>query len=165
MAVTLNHQNNSVAQNYDSEYAIDELVISVIQKTDDFSSASPVERREIVQVLLTTVILQINALDSMYNAIDNCHINGETSEWDKAVASLVGFLEGPNDGGSDRGILFYKLGQFLCENSDTCRNSDLEPSTMLMNKLEDGRDFLLSSDCISAQEQVYDIELTLHVSS
>jgi hypothetical protein len=155
MATRDNHEFNTNAQYYDSEYVLDDLIISVIQKTGDFASASGVERRAVVEALLTTVVLPIYALDSMYNAIDICDIaqvEKAASEWDKAAASLIGFTES---------ALFFNLGSQLCEFAPACTSAEV--NTNLLQALNDGQDQLLNSDCISAQEKIYEIELMMQV--
>ncbi|KAL7522638.1 hypothetical protein ACHAWX_007338 [Stephanocyclus meneghinianus] len=167
MALAYNHEKNTVAQSYDDKFAIDDLVTDVIQKSGDFILASSIQRRQVIETLLATIVLPIYALDSFYTAIDTCtsnQIDGQdqhdTSEWDKAVASLVGFLEGPNDGGSDKGILFYNLGQNLCDNAGACENGgDAKVNNLLMTSFKDGQAQLLDSDCTSAEQTVFMIEI------
>jgi hypothetical protein len=168
MALAVNHDKNTIAADYDAEYPIDELVTSVIKKTGVFDSASSLERREVVEILLATVVLPIYALDSMYNAIDVCDNNPgqqDTSEWDKAVASLIGFAEGRGDGVSDNGRLFYTLANTLCASAGTCNESNIaKVNDLLMAEFNDGKDQLLSSNCASAEEHIYNIEVYLQVS-
>eukprot|EP00804_Cyclotella_cryptica_P018112 CCRYP_005898-RB/>CCRYP_005898-RB protein AED:0.02 eAED:0.02 QI:1433/1/1/1/0.93/0.88/17/82/2547 len=167
MALAYNHEKNTAAQSYDAKFAIDDLVTSAIQKTGDFISTSSIQRRQVVETLLATIVLPIYALDSLYNAIDTCtnnQIAGEgqhdTTEWDKAAASLVGFLEGPNDGGSGKGALLYNLGQVLCANAGACDNGGgADVNNLLMASFKDGKDQLLESDCTSAEQHVYEIEI------
>ena len=171
MALAYNHEKNTVAQSYDNKFAIDDLVTNVIQKTGDFVSASSIQRRQVVETLLATVVLPIYSLDSLYRSIDTCTNNQsagqgqhDTSEWDKAVASLVGFLEGPDNGGSDKGVLFYNLGQFLCANSDACNNDGgAEVNDLLMTSFKDGKAQLLEADCASAEQHVFEVEVYIQV--
>lgn len=165
MAQAVNHEKNTIARDYDTAYELDDLIISVIQKTGDFTSASAVEMRAVVEILLATVVLPIYALDQMYRAIDVCNMNQvqkAASEWDKAVASLVGFSEGPYPGGNEGGALLYNIGQFLCTNAATCTESEV--NTLLMTALTNGKDQLLNSECTAAEEHIYEIELFVQVS-
>ena len=168
MAQADSHEKNTLGQSYDSEYDIDELITSVIMATDDFSSASSVERREVAQVLLAAIVLPLYALDSMYKAIDNCNSNQnaqDTSEWDKAVASLIGFTEGTDAGGSEKGLLFYNIGQMLCSSAGSCGESNIgRVNELLLTAFNDGKDQLLNGDCAAAEDYIYQIELYMQVS-
>ena len=168
MAQADSHEKNTIGESYDSEFDIDELILSVIMATDDFSSASSMERREVVQVLLVAIVLPLYALDSMFRAIDNCNSNQntqDTSEWDKAVASLIGFTEGTDAGGSEKGLLFYNIGQMLCNSADSCGASNIgEVNELLFTAFNEGKDQLLSGDCAAAEDYIYQIQLYMEVS-
>ena len=163
MAQSDNHENNTIAEDYDNEYSIDDLVQSVIMKTDDFSLASSIERSEVVKALLGTIVLPIYAYDSMWNAVDSCNdgINQQdTSEWDKAVASLVGFLR------TAKGTMIYGVGQLMCLTAGTCNEGEeAEVNEELLKTLEGGKVFLQDGSCMSAQAVVqYQIVMYLQVS-
>lgn len=163
MAQLDNHENNTLAEEYDNEYSIDDLVESVIMKTNDFNLASSIERREVVKALLGTVVLPIYAFDSMWNAVDNCNdgINQQdTSEWDKAVASLVGLLR------TSKGTMIYGVGQLMCLTAGICiEGEEAEVNEELLKTLNDGKDDLLDGNCMSAEAVVqYQIVIYLQVS-
>jgi hypothetical protein len=167
MANAVHHEQNTLAVEYSNEYDIYTLIENIILKKSDFewNEATSVQRRELVEILLATVVLPVYALDSMYSAVDNCNNGQDSVEWDKAVATLIGYLEGPDDGGSEKGTLLYDIGQYLCSNANTCNdNGDAEVNRLLMNELKLGKQNLDSKQCTLASESIYTIEILFQVS-
>jgi len=76
---------------------------------------------------------------------------------------LVGWTEGSQDGGSsNNGVLFYNIAQYLCRATGKCNiANDSEVNRSLITRLEEGKQQLLSKDCVGAYTQAMEIEKLL----
>ena len=114
---------------------------------------------------MVAITLHVYAIDSLFTADDLCDDNGSAAvkAWDTAVAALVGWTEGSQDGGSsDNGVLFYNVAQYLCKEAEKCNMvNDSEINRLLMSRLKEGKQHILSKDCVAAYTQANEIEKLL----
>ena len=162
-----NNGQNYVANSLKSEYGEDFaniIIDSAIMGTGNFSTSSPKARRAVVEDAMAIIVLHSYAITAMYTGIDNCNEGKpDTYWWDDAVASLVGWAEGTESGGSNsNGFLFYEFAQNLCTDVDLCNiGDDSEVNRLLMLALTDGKQNLLDLDCSSADEDLAEVELLI----
>ena len=135
------------------------------EKSSMFQDLSNFQRRVITEAYMVAFSSHIYAIDSLFRADELC--NDDTSDavnaWDTAVAVLVGWMEGSRDGGSsDNGVLFYNIAQYLCEEAEMCNIADdSELNRSLISRLEEGKQQLLTKDCVPAYTQAMEIEKLL----
>lgn len=110
------------------------------------------------------MIMFMTALQNMHEAIGNCEANetvqdAATAEsWDKAAASIIGFLEGTENGGSNEGELFFALAKKYCDGFGTCSSSSSTNGVSAANNdrivsiLYSGRGAVSSRSCSKLKE-------------
>ncbi len=161
------NDQNFISNDFTSKYGDnfqDKIITDAIQGKGDFESFSPRSRRVATEAAMVIIVLHSYALDAMYTGIDYCNKGDQdTYWWDDAVASLVGWAEGTNTGGSaSNGFLFYNIAQYLCDVSRTCKDGgDSEVNRLLMVALTEGKESLWALDCASAESRLADVELLL----
>jgi len=70
--------------------------------------------------------------------------------WDEAAAFYVGSLEKTQ--GSPEGKLLYRLAEKRCKNFNTCQGGKSPVNKYIMEKLNEGRDMLVNSQCDEVKE-------------
>ncbi len=146
-----------------SDFDANEIVLETFDESSSmFQDISSYERRVMAEASMVSIMLHIYAIDSLFWADELCDSNGSDAvkAWDTAVAALVGWAEGPLDGGSsDNGVLFYNVAQYLCDAAGTCNMAnDSELNRSLIDHLEEGKQKLLSKDCVAAYTQAMEVE-------
>ena len=135
------------------------------EESSTFKDLSNFQRRIMTEASIVAITLHIYALDSLFRADELCDTNGSgaVKSWDTAVAALVGWTEGSEDGGSsDNGVLFYNIAQYLCKKAGKCNMADdSEVNRSLISRLQEGKQQLLSKDCVGAYTQAMEIEKLL----
>lgn len=146
--------------------AVNEIVYNAFdEESSMFQNASSLQRRVITEAYLVAITSHIYAIDSLFRADELCDDNGSEAikAWDTAVAVLVGWTEGSQDGGSsDNGVLFYNIAQYLCKEAGKCNAAnDSEVNRQLIRRLKEGKQSILSKDCVAAYTQANEIEKLL----
>lgn len=120
-------------------------------------------------------IMFMAALQSMHEAIGECEASSADSDataaeyWDRAAASIIGHMEGSNNGGADAGMLIYNLGKRHCDEFGTC--SSPSPPIVLSAKVNDdiksllysGRGAVLHSSCAELRKAATELQPLLLV--
>lgn len=143
-----------------------EIVLEAFdEESSIFQDISAYERKVMAEASMVSITLHIYAIDSLFWADELCDSNGSDAvkAWDTAAAALVGWTEGSKDGGSsDNGVLFYNIAQYLCKAAGTCNMAnDSELNRSLIGLLEEGKQQLLSKDCVGAYTQAMEVEKLL----
>jgi hypothetical protein len=167
------HGSNMVANSFNAEYQKDnfpdELIMDAIKSEGVFARATPIQRRIVTETSLATIVLHMYAIDKMYKSVDVCNtgVTDPDNWWDRGVASLIGWSEGTEDGGSeDSGTLFYDISQYVCAWYETCvADGDAKVNKMLMSSLKEGKQSLTDLDCGTAEAKLNEAELYLQVST
>ncbi|CAB9498002.1 expressed unknown protein [Seminavis robusta] len=121
------------------------------------------------------MIMFMAALQGMHEAIGECEANEAVRDttsaefWDKAAASIIGHLEGTENGGSREGMLFFALAKDHCSEFDTC--SSPSPAASLSAEVNDkivsllyaGRGAVLSRSCSELRKATAELEPLLLV--
>lgn len=121
------------------------------------------------------MIMFMVALQGMHEAIGECEANEAERDttssefWDKAAASIIGHLEGADNGGSRDGMLFFALAKNYCEEFGTC--SSPSPAISISAKNNDkivsllyaGRGAVLSRSCSELRKVTRELEPLLLV--
>lgn len=150
----------------DGDDVAQEIVFEALdEESSILQDVSAYERRVMAEASMVSIALHIYAIDSLFWADELCDSNGSDAvkAWDTAVAALVGWTEGSLDGGSsDNGVLFYNIAQYLCKAAGTCNMAnDSEVNRSLIGLLEEGKQQLLSKDCVGAYKQAMEVEKLL----
>jgi len=146
--------------------AANEIIVEVFdEESSMFQYHTSLERRVMAEAYLVAITSHIYAIDSLFWADDLCDDNGSDAiqAWDTAVAALVGWTEGSQDGGSsDNGVLFYNIAQYLCKTAGKCNvANDSEVNRLLISRLKEGKQEIRSKDCVAAYTQANEIEKLL----
>lgn len=145
--------------------AHDNVLEAFNEESSILKDISSYQRRVMAEASMVSISLHIYAIDSLFWADELCDSNGSDAvkAWDTAAAVLVGWTEGSQDGGSsDNGVLFYNIAQYLCKAAGTCNMAnDSEVNRSLIELLEDGKQQLLSKDCVGAYTQAMEVEKLL----
>lgn len=127
--------------------------------------ATSIQRKVLAEATLVAITLHIYAIDSLFKAVELCDVDASTAatSWDNGVAALVGWMEGPEDGGSsNNGVLFYNIAQFLCDEADKCNmNNDSEVNRLMIRRLKEGKQHLNSRECVAADTSAIEVEKLL----
>jgi hypothetical protein len=158
-------RKGSLLQELYSESA-DEIISEAFnEKSVMLQGVTAQQRKVLAEASMVAITLHIYAIDSLFRAVEICDDNGSAAVtfWDKAVAALVGWMEGSEEGGSsDNGVLFYNIAQYLCTEADTCNTAtDSKVSRLLISRLNEGKQHLLSKDCVYAETQAIEVEKLL----
>ena len=114
----------------------------------------------------------MTALQKMHEAIGECEANQAERDttsaefWDKAAASIIGHLEGTENGGSNDGMLFFALAKQHCEEFETCSsnvNLAAEVNDKIVSLLYAGRGAVLSRSCSQVRKATNELEPLLLV--
>jgi Low iron-inducible periplasmic protein len=155
-------------------YANDEKYAdTLVQRA--FSSDSKlgvVQRRALVVGTSKYVILQMAALQSMYEAIGACIAGGTEREatasksWDKAAAYMIGSLEGEAEAGSNNGKFFWQLSKQYCKEFNTCSpevSGSAVNNDQIKTLLYAGRGAIVSGNCDELRKATRDLGSNLLV--
>ena len=127
--------------------------------------ATSIQRKVLAEATIVAITLHIYAIDSLFKAVELCDVDASTAatSWDNAVAALVGWMEGPEDGGSsNNGVLFYNIAQYLCDEADKCNmNNDSEVNRLMIRHLKEGKQHLNSRECVAADTSAIEVEKLL----
>lgn len=165
-------QFDSFVRFYDgNEKYADEIVLDAL--TNDSYSA---ETRRLLAVRTSQyMIMFMAALQGMHEAIGECEANEAVRDktsaefWDKAAASIIGHLEGTENGGSREGMLFFALAKNHCEEFDTCSSPDpavtlsADVNDKIVSLLYAGRGAVLSRSCAELRKVTAELEPLLLV--
>lgn len=128
----------------------------------DGTSTTNTQRRVMTEATMVTITLHIAALNSFYNAIDDCRNGKEETTWDRGFAYLSGWAEETEDAS---GFLFMRVAKFLCQTKSLCDvTGDSYINKEIMSAIEDGKSNLASinqAGCTAAEEKIDEIELLL----
>ena len=128
----------------------------------DGSSTTNTQRRVMAEATMVTITLHIAALNSFYNAIDDCRNGKQETTWDRGFAYLSGWAEETEDAS---GFLFMRVAKFLCQTKSVCDvTGDSYINKGIMSAIEGGKSNLASinqAGCTAAEEKVDEIELLL----
>lgn len=121
------------------------------------------------------MIMFMVALQGMHEAIGECEANEAVRDttsaefWDKAAASIIGHLEGTENGGSREGMLFFALAKNHCDEFGTCSspnpaiNLSAEVNDKIISLLYAGRGAVLSRSCSELRKVTAEMEPLLLV--
>jgi hypothetical protein len=135
-------------------------------------SYSPESRRLLAVRTSQYLIMFMTALQRMHEAIGECEANEAERDttsaefWDKAAASIIGHLEGTENGGSGDGMLFFALAKQHCEEFETCSsnvNLAAEVNDKIVSLLYAGRGAVLSRSCSELRKTTAELEPLLLV--
>lgn len=164
-------QFDSFNRYYESDKYADEIIRKALNISDDkFGQASVEQRREIVVKTLQYLVVYMGALQEMYQAVADCNspdagkILDAEEAWDRGAAFLIGSLEGPEDGGNEEGLSFYRLALLRCEQFGTC-TPEGRPSwnDEFSSLLYTGRASVQGRACGELRKSVREIETLLRV--
>jgi len=128
----------------------------------DGSSTTNTQRRVMTEATMVTITLHIAALNSFYNAIDDCRNGKQETTWDRGFAYLSGWAEETEDAS---GFLFMRVAKFLCQTKSLCDvTGDSYINKGIMSAIEGGKSNLASinqAGCTAAEEKIDEIELLL----
>jgi hypothetical protein len=165
-------QFDSFVRYYDgNEKYADEIVRDALTN-ESYSS----ETRRLLAVRTSQyMIMFMVALQGMHESIGECEANEAVRDktsaefWDKAAASIIGHLEGTENGGSREGMLFFALAKNHCEEFDTCSSPDpavtlsADVNDKIISLLYAGRGAVLSRSCAELRKVTAELEPLLLV--
>lgn len=137
---------------------------------------SPETKRLLVVRTCQYMIMFMTALQGMHEAIGECEANDAIRDassaefWDKAAASIIGHLEGTENGGSGDGMLFFGLAKQYCDEFGTCSSPSsaqsvtAEVNGKIVALLYAGRGAVLNRSCPELRKATAELEPLLLVS-
>jgi len=136
----------------------DKTIMGALQGTGRYAQMSEIQRGEFAFKTAQYQVTYMYSLAHLFTAAKLCK-DKDTSDnvsamWDKGVATLVGSLEGPDEGGAPTsdGMLMYNLANKRCEQFGTCDTAGIaNVITKLMAEFKSGQAGAKSSDCASIE--------------
>ena len=157
-------QFDSFVRYYDGDEKYADSIIREAFANDEYD---PETRRLLVVRNCQYMIMFMTALQSMHEAIGECEGGQEAASaefWDKAAASIIGHLEGTENGGSTDGQLFFALAKQHCGAFGTCSSPSPALSLAAANNdkivslLYSGRGAVTSGSCSGIRKTSAEIE-------
>ena len=141
------------------------LTYSSIEGIDEFRTLSPLATSAAASLSLAAIDLHFIILDNMYEAINMCNDlkEGWGDHWDIAVAVVVGWAEGVQQGGSELdGYLIFNVAQQLCARFDSCdSNGNSVINIKIIEEFKNGQELLKNSLCDDAKVSAEAVETLL----
>ncbi len=156
--------------NDDPKYA--DTIVQSGFSANSLPSASNAQRRELIIATCQYMILQMAALQAMYDAIGSCESSQTTSNsqnltdtsWDEAAAFLIGSLEGSSVNGSSDGRLIFALANSQCDEFATCSTPGYSSlNDQIISLLYTGRGAYIGASCSALLKAAKELQAILLV--
>lgn len=129
---------------------INELNANIIEGNSPFDNFSTKERAEVIVKAMQTMLFVQAGMSSLFiAAYDDCS-DGKLLHWDRAMAYLIGSIEGQNFGGDsgNNGVSIYGLSKEMCDSFNVCTGSnDAQVNVHLLAAFSKGQDLISSKSC------------------
>ena len=165
-------QFDSYVRYFDGNEKYADAIVRDALTNSNYSNST---RRLLVVRTCQYMIMFMTALQGMHEAIGECEANDATRDssaaefWDKAAASIIGHMEGFENGGADGGMLLFGLAKRHCDEFDTCSSPSspislaAENNDKIISLLYAGRGAVLSRSCSELRKAATELEPLLLV--
>lgn len=156
---------------YSTKTFADSVVTKIFTSSEPYKDLTLKQKAVFVTTALDVLVMYMFTLALLDTAISDCnaadiHRNAfGTTGIDLAAASIIGSMEGHEDGGSQEnaGLLLYSLSKINCGSMHTCAtsNGDSQANDRLELLLYAAQTQLVALNCVSLSHTVAEIESVL----
>ena len=143
------------------------FILNVTNEEQPFDDISGYQARGLVKEVLQSMVGYNASLSKVQDAVGACSNNqtkSPISQWEGALAYLVGSIEGPETGGNfdEQGQMLYALAKENCFKFSTCaEDGDSKLNKELLTLFREGKNELVSRSCSDLSITAQKIESTL----
>jgi len=168
MAEVQYHEKNLVGKAYDEATSLADFPDKhtyqtiILRQESELQDATATQRRIISENSMVTIDMHNFAINSLYEAVDNCQGGLQLAEqqWNRAYASITGWAEADPHA---NGFLMFRVARYLCKESGICdpATEDSKINGQLSKLFNDGRALLTQKKCEEAEEKIPQVEKLL----